>query len=331
MKGTMQKILIAPMTLASQEGPYHKILREAGFELAYPSRATQLTEEELLRAIQGVRGVLAGSEPYTRRVIESNPDLRVIARAGVGYDAVDLTAATEGGVAVCIAPGTNHDCVAEHTFGLILALAKELIPQHLAVKAGGWPRQPNLPLRGQTLGIAGLGRIGKAVALRGESFGMRLLTHEPLADQAFVAQHKISLVSFDQLLSESDYLTLHVPLSAETRQIINRRTLNLMKPTAFLINTARGGLIHELDLVEALKTKRIAGAALDVFEQEPPPADHPLFQLENVVFTPHAAGVDLKSRDDMAMSAAQAIITLSLGEWPEEKVVNAEVRKIFRW
>jgi phosphoglycerate dehydrogenase-like enzyme len=181
------------------------------------------------------------------------------------------------------------------------------------------------------LGIAGLGRIGKAVALRGESFGMKLLAHEPLADKAFVAEHKISLVPFDRLLSESDYLTLHVPLAPETRHVINRRTLALMKPTAFLINTARGGLIHEKDLAEALKSRRIAGAALDVFEQEPPPADHPFFQLDNVVVTPHAAGVDLKSRDDMAMSAAQAIVSLSRGEWPEEKLVNSEVRKIFHW
>lgn len=331
MKGTMQKILIAPMTLASQQGPFQEALREAGFELVYPSRPNQMTEDELLRAIQGVRGALAGSEPYTRRIIESSPDLRVIARAGVGYDAVDLTAATERGVAVTITPGTNHDCVAEHTFGLILALAKELIPQHLAVKAGGWPRQPNLPLRGQTLGIAGLGRIGKAVSLRGDSFGMKLLAHEPLADPAFVAKHHITLVSFEHLLSESDYVTLHVPLSPETRHLINRRTLQLMKPTAFLINTARGGLIHEKDLFEVLKAKRIAGAALDVFEQEPPPADHPFFLLDNVVLTPHAAGVDLKSRDDMAMSAAQAIISLSRGDWPAEKVVNGEVRKMFRW
>jgi D-3-phosphoglycerate dehydrogenase len=327
----MQKVLIAPMTLATKEGPFQKMLEEAGFELVFPVRPTQLTESELLQAVQGVKGALAGSEPYTRRVIESNPDLRVIARAGVGYDAVDLTAATERGVAVAIAPGTNHDCVAEHTFGLILALAKGLIPQHLSVQAGGWPRQPNIPLRGRTLGIAGLGRIGKAVALRGTSFGMRLLAHEPFPDSAFVAQNKITLLPFDRLLAESDYLTLHVPLSPESRHLINERTLRLMKPKAFLINTARGGLICEQDLVEALKARQIAGAGLDVFEQEPPPADHPFFSLDNVVLTPHAAGVDLQSRDDMAISAAQAIIALSRGEWPAEKVVNPEVKARFRW
>jgi phosphoglycerate dehydrogenase-like enzyme len=327
----MQKVLIAPMTLATQQGPFQKALQEAGFELVYPARPTQLTEAELLQAVQGVKGALAGSEPYTRRIIESNPELRVIARAGVGYDAVDLAAASECGVAVTITPGTNHDCVAEHTFGLILALAKDLIPQHLAVKAGQWPRQPNLPLRGRNLGIAGLGRIGKAVAIRGASFGMRLIAHEPFPDQAFVVQHKIPLLPFDRLLAESDYLTLHVPLTPASRHLINQRTLALMKPTAFLINTARGGLVCEKDLVHALKAKQIAGAALDVFEQEPPLADHPFFLLDNVIFTPHAAGVDLQSRDDMAMSAAQAIISLSRGEWPEEKVVNPQVRKKFRW
>ncbi len=327
----MQKVLIAPMTLATQEGPYQKMLRDAGFELVYPSRPAQLTEDELLRAIQGVKGALAGSEPYTRRIIESNRDLRVIARAGVGYDAVDLAAANDCGVAVTITPGTNHDCVAEHTFGLILALAKDLVPQHLTVKAGQWPRRPNLPLRGRNLGIAGLGRIGKAIAIRGASFGMRLLAHEPYPDQAFVAQYKITLLPFDRLLAESDYLSLHLPLTPDARHLINERTLGLMKPTAFLINTARGGLVNENDLVHALKAKRIAGAALDVFEQEPPLADHPFFLLDNVIFTPHAAGTDLQSRDDMAISAAQAIISLSRGEWPAEKIVNPEVRKKFRW
>ena len=326
----MQKILIAPMTLASQEGPYQKILREAGFELVYPSRRAQLTEEELLDAIQGVKGALAGSEPYTRRIIESNPELRVIARAGVGYDAVDLTAATECGVAIAIAPGTNHDCVAEHTFSLILALAKDLIPQHLAMKAGQWPRQPNLPLRGRNLGIAGLGRIGKAVAIRGHCFGMKLLAYEPFPDHAFAAKYGLRFVSFDELLAESDYLSLHMPATAESRQLINRATLAKMKPTAFFINTARGALVNEADLVDALKNKRIAGAAIDVFEEEPP-GDHALFHLENVVVTPHAAGVDLQSRDDMALSAAQAIVSLSRGEWPTEKIVNPEVRERFHW
>src|SRR5262245_51153691 len=162
----MPKVLITPMTLASVEGEYKDLLRRHGFELVYPPEPSQLTEEELLPLLRGVSGTIAGSEPYSRRVLEASPALRVIARAGLGFDAVDLAAATDRGVAVTIAPNTNQESVAEHTFALILALAKGLVVQHCAVKVCGWPRQANLPLRGRALGIAGLGRIGKAVAER---------------------------------------------------------------------------------------------------------------------------------------------------------------------
>jgi phosphoglycerate dehydrogenase-like enzyme len=327
----MKKVLVTPTVLAGNTGPYEKLLRAAGFELVFSPRPGQLTEEELLNALPGISATIAGMEPYTRRVLQANPMLRVIARAGVGYDGVDLAAATHCGVAVAIAPGTNQESVAEHTFSLILALAKGLILQHAAVLAGQWPRQPNIPLRGRNLGISGLGRIGKAVAIRGAGFGMRLLANEPVPDHSFVKQYNVTLLPFDQLAKEADYLTLHVPLTPESRHMINKRVLALMKPTAFLINTSRGGLVNEKDLLEALSGRRIAGAGLDVLEQEPPSADHPFFKLDNVVLTPHSAGVDLQSRDDMATSAAQAIISLSRGEWPAEKIVNAEVRKNFTW
>jgi phosphoglycerate dehydrogenase-like enzyme len=324
------RVLIAPATLASIQGQFLDVLHEAGFELVYPARATQLTEQELFDQLKGITATVAGSEPYTRRVLLAHPTLRAIARAGVGFDAVDLAAATERGIAVAITPGTNQDAVAEHTFTLILALAKHLIPQHHGTRAGLWPRQANLPLRGRTLGIAGLGRIGKAVALRGECFGMKLLAHEPYPDRVFVEKHGITLVTMERLFAESDFLTLHVPLTPESTHLINQRTLALMKPTSFLINTARGGLVSEKDLLEALKARRIAGAGLDVFEQEPP-VPGPLFEMDNVVLTPHAAGVDLRSRDDMALSAAQAIVKLSRGEWPADQVVNPEVKSRFRW
>jgi D-3-phosphoglycerate dehydrogenase / 2-oxoglutarate reductase len=326
----MAKVLIAPAPLAGLQAPFLRTLREAGMEAIYPARVGQMTEEELLVALDGVCAALAGSEPYSRRVLEAHPSLRVIARAGVGYDAVDTAAATERGIAVAIAPGTNHDSVAEHTFALILALAKNVVTQHRGTQAGKWPRQANLPLRGRTLGITGLGRIGKAVAIRGACFGMRLMAYEPFPDQAFVQKYNVTLVPLERLLAESDYLTLHMPLTAESRYLINRESLRLMKPSAFLINTARGLLVREADLYEALTTGRLAGAGLDVFEQEPVPP-MPLLNLDNVVLTAHTAGVDLQSRDDMAQSAAEAIVSLSRGEWPAEKIVNPEVRSKFRW
>lgn len=327
----MEKVLIAPATLAGLDILYLKLLRDAGFEAIFPPAAKQLTEAELLEQLKGVKASMAGSEPYTRRVIEANPQLRVIARAGVGFDAVDVPAATERGVAVATTPGTNQDAVAEHTFALILGLAKSLVGQHLGTCAGKWPRRANIPLRGRVLGIAGLGRIGKSVAVRGAAFGMRLIAFEPFPDKDFVAKYGIDLVSLDKLLAASDYLTLHIPLMTESRNLINRERLATMKPTAYLINTARGGLVNEQDLAEALRRQQIAGAAIDVFEEEPPPIEHPLLHLENALVTPHAAGVDLQSRDDMATAAAQAIIALSRGDWPAEQVVNPQVRAKFKW
>jgi D-3-phosphoglycerate dehydrogenase len=321
----MPKVLISPMTLAGLDITFVDVLKEAGFELVYPGLGRQLNEEELMHSLRGIDASLAGSEPYTRRVFAAHPQLKVVARVGVGYDAVDVEAATEHGVVVTITPGANHDSVAEHAFTLMLALVKDLVYQHNSLIAGGWPRKTNLPLRGKTLGIAGLGRIGKAIALRAECFGMNLIAYDPFPDEAFARAHGIRWVTFDQLLAESDMLTLHLPYTKESKHLINKTTLAKMKPTAFLINTARGGLVCEADLYDALKNKRLAGAGLDVFEEEPP-GKIPLFELSNVVVTPHNAGTDVKGRDDMAESAARAIVALTRGEWPAEKIVNPAVR-----
>ena len=326
----MKKVLIAPHIMANRHGPHLEVLRNSGLELVFPPRPAQMNEEELLAILPGVTASLAGSEPYTRRVLEANPGLRVIARAGVGYDAVDLTAASAQGIAVTYAPGTNHKAVAEQTFGLMLALGKELMTQNTALRSGRWLRRPSLPLRGRTLGIIGLGRIGKEVALRARAFAMPTLANDIQPDLDFAAQLDIQMVSLERLLAESDFVSLHVPLTSLTRRLMNQRTLAQMKATAFLINTARGPVVCEADLVEALHAGRIAGAGLDVFEKEPL-RESPLLQLPNVVLTPHTAGIDSQSIADMAMSAAQSIAAFHRGEWPEEVVVNPEVRAQFRW
>jgi D-3-phosphoglycerate dehydrogenase len=326
----MPTVLVGPTTLSGRHGPHLDLLHEAGFTTAFPKVAHQMSEEELLKELPGKAASLAGSEPYTRRVIASCPELRVIARAGVGYDAVDLAAATEHGVVVTITPGTNHETVAEHVFALLLSLAKEIVRQDAHTKGGHWRRQQTSAIRNRTLGIVGLGRIGKAVAERARAFNMKLLAYEPFPDRAFAARHGILLCSLEQLLAESDWVTLHLPLTPETRHLINKKTLSLMKPTAHLINTARGGLVCEADLLDALKNGRLAGAGLDVFEVEPC-RSNPLFELENVVLTPHTAGVDSQSVIDMAVLAARAIVMLSRGEWPAELIVNPEVREQFRW
>ncbi len=326
----MQKVLLGATSLANVEGPFLRVLHEAGLELVLPSRLIPiLSEDDLLSELPGCVATLAGMEPYTARVFERCPELRVIARVGVGYDAVDVAAATKHGVALTITPGGNHGSVAEHTFALMLGIAKEIALQDRNLRNGQWVRRATIPLRGRTLGLVGLGRIGKAVALRALAFQMRVISHEPYPDKAFVAQHGIELVSLEPLLTESDYVSLHLPMSPANKQIICKKSLALMKPTAYLINTSRGGLVCEADLLEALHAGRIAGAALDVFEVEPC-LQNPLFALDNVVVTPHAAGVDLQSRDDMARIAATAIAALCRNEWPGECVVNSDVRPRFQ-
>lgn len=324
----MPKVLISPIHLKDKPGPWIDLFRESGWDYVFSPVSHQLTEDELMATLKGIDACVAGSEPYSRKVVAAHPQLRVIARAGVGYDAVDVPAATERGIAVCTTPGTNHDSVAEYTFTLMLALAKNLVNLHQQTMAGKWPRQVLVPLRGRTLGILGLGRIGKAVALRGKAFGMKLIAYEPYPDQKFIADQGISLMPMDDVIRQADFLTVHVPLTAESKHFINKKTLAMMKPTAYFINTARGGLQNEHDLAEALRTKKIAGAGIDVFEVEPP-GKSPLFEVDNVIVAPHVAGIDSQALEEMAMSAARSIVRLFKGEWPEAEVVNKEVRGKF--
>jgi phosphoglycerate dehydrogenase-like enzyme len=288
-----------------------------------------MSEDELIANLDGVDASLAGSEPYSRRVLDARPRLKVIARNGVGYDAVDVEAATDHGIPVTVSPA-NAEAVAEHAFALMLALAKQVMPQHERIRHGAWQRPVTRPIRGQTLGIAGLGRIGKALAVRGKAFGMRIVAYEPFPDTMFVQQQGVELMPLEQVFRDADYISLHLPLTTESRSLIDCSFFGRMKPTAFLINTARGGVVNEADLVTALREKRIAGAGLDVFELEPPGAS-PVTQLDNVVLTAHTAGVDAQSGEDMAALAARTIVQLSRGEWPVGLVVNPAVRERFRW
>jgi len=275
----------------------------------------KLTEDELIEALPGVFATLAASEPYTARVFERAPDLRVIARWGVGYDAIDLDAATRRGVAVCIAAGGNHEAVADYAFALLCALQRGLRGNHRLVTQGVWRTEFRPGIWRATVGIVGLGRIGKGVARRCRGFDMRLLATEPAPDAAFVREHGIELVPLEALLGEAQIVTLHCPLSPATHHLINRERLALMKPGAYLINTARGPLVDETALYEALTSGRLAGAGLDVFEHEPLTAS-PLFSLDNVLLSPHVAGVDLTSEVAMADRAIDAILAVQQGRRP---------------
>lgn len=328
----MPTVLISPGPLRGKPGSFREILRAAGFdEFIDPEGDHTLTEAELRATLPRSDAMLAGSERITPELLDLAPRLRVIARTGVGYDAVDVPAATARRIPVVITPGTNQESVAEQAFALLLGLSRDLVNNDRQIKAGGWSRVLPQPLRGKTLGLLGLGRIGRAVATRGVAFGMRVVAFDPLVDPEFDSRYGITRLGFDELLAESDVVSLHLPLDAASRGVINRDTLARMRPGAFLLNTARGGLVVEADLYEALKSGRLAGAGLDVLNQEPAEPGNPLLTLPNVILSPHLGGIDTKGMADMADMAAGCIASLKQGRWPAGAVVNDELAEGWTW
>lgn len=328
----MPTVLIGPTPLRHQAGRFREILAAAGFRCIDPAGHHTLTSSDLQAALPEVDAMIAGSEQVTAALIAAAPRLRAIARTGVGYDTVDVAAATARAIAVVITPGTNQESVAEQAFALLLALTRNVVGNDRTIRAGGWDRTLVQPLRGKTLGLVGLGRIGRAMATRAVAFGMRVLAFDPIAvDSEFETRHSILRHELDALLAASDVVSLHSPLTDQTRGLINRATLAKMRPGSYLINTARGGLVVESDLAESLASGHLAGAGLDVLGAEPAEPGNPLLKLPNVVVSPHIAGIDLKSMADMAELAADCVVSLYRGTWPDGCVVNDVLRDGWRW
>jgi len=328
----MPTVLIGAEPIRRQPGPFRSILEAAGFGIVDPALDGKLTARDLGELLASCDAAIAGGEAYSAPVIASAPRLRVIARTGVGYDDVDVAAATARGIAVTITPGANHVGVAEHTFALLLAIAKDVLVQDRLIRSGAWRRSvlPR-PLRGSTIGLVGLGRIGQAVATLAIAFGMKVVAFDPAGDPDLDARLGITRLGLDDLLTTSDVVSLHLPLIEATRGLFDRACFARMRPGSILINTSRGGLIVEDDLVDALRSGHLAGAGLDVFAAEPPRADHPLWSLPNVALTPHLAGVDTLSMSDMAEMAARCVVDLHQGRWPGGAVVNPAVATGWKW
>jgi D-3-phosphoglycerate dehydrogenase len=299
-------------------------LRAADCQLSFNRTGRTLTEDELIGLLPGVFGTIAGGEPYTERVFSAAPALRVVARMGVGYDKVDLAAATRHGVGVAMGFGTNHQAVADHAFALMAGLANRLLSYHQEVMAGGWGGHFQPGLWRTTVGIIGLGRIGRALARRCRGFEMRILGYDIVPDAAYADAHGIELVDLETLFRKADFVSVNAPLTPETAKIVNRERLGLMKPSAFLINTARGGLVDEAALCEALAAGRIAGAGLDVFEVEPLPTESPLRRLPNVLLSPHCAGGSIEAVVAMANRCVDNILAIRDGRPVGEDLLNPE-------
>ncbi|MGP0063716.1 MAG: phosphoglycerate dehydrogenase [Isosphaeraceae bacterium] len=327
----MPSVLIGPYLLRNAPGRFRDILVEGGFDLIDPIGGPSLSRDELLPHLPQIHAMLAGGERMTPDLFTLAPHLRVIARTGVGYDLIDLPAASAHRVPVTITPGTNQESVAEQTFALILALARRIAYNDRVIHAGGWDRALVTPVRGMTLGLIGMGRIGRAVVTRAQAFRMKIVAFDTVLDAEFDRQHGIERMSIDELLACSDMVSLHLPLTDATRGMVNREFLARMRPGSYLINTSRGGLVVEPDLRDALTSGHLAGAGLDVLNHEPPEAGNPFLGLPNVVISPHIAGTDLRSMADMAEMAARTIVELSQDRWPADCVVNPEIRDGWKW
>ena len=280
-------------------------LRDAGIVV---EKRVGLPPDELTKALANCSGLIVRSETkVTAQLLESATSLRVIGRAGVGVDNIDVPAATVRGVVVMNAPDGNTITTAEHTIAMIVALARRIPQANSSLKAGRWERKKfiGVELQGKTLGIIGLGRIGRVVAGRARGLGMSIIAYDPFIALEQANDLEIELGTLEDVYSRSDFLTVHTPLTNDTRGLIDRDVLAKMKRGARIINCARGGLIDEVALYEAIASGAIAGAAIDVFSQEPPPADHPLLGLEEVIVTPHLGASTTEAQEGVAFTVAE--------------------------
>jgi D-3-phosphoglycerate dehydrogenase len=272
--------------------------------------APGLSGDELAAAIAGADAVLVRSATkITRDSLAQASRLKVIGRAGVGVDTIDVDAATEKGIAVLTAPSGNTISAAELTFALLLALVRRVPAADRSMRAGEWDRKSfnGTELYGKTLGLVGAGRIGGEVARRARAFGMRVVCYDPYLSEERAQRLEIELATLDELLPRADVVSLHVPLTDATAGLLKARELAMLKPTAYLLNAARGGIVDQAALVDALKSGRLAGAALDVYDQEPLPRDHPLRSLPNVVLTPHLGASTAEAQQNVALEIAEAV------------------------
>ena len=292
-----------------------------------------LSHDELLDAVSGANGWILGHANVTRDLLAALPDLIIVSRRGVGYDRVDLQAARDLGRVVAIAVGGNEAAVADLAIGLMLGVGRRIGESQEAMKDGKWSILTGTDLTKKTVGLIGLGRIGRSLVQRLKGFEARILVSAPRRDDDYARAHGVTYVDLETLCAESDYISLHAPMTPETRFLIRQDTIALMKPGAIIINTARGGLVEDAHLLAALKEKRLGGAGLDVFMSEADPAykatTEELIRLPNVVVTPHAAASTREALALTNMIAAKSVVTVFDGGSPPANRIVADGRKLF--
>lgn len=321
----MFNVLITARVFGRYSREPFQILEKADCHIVpNPWPGKKLKEKEMLSLVGNVVGIICGEDEITEKVITAAPRLKVISKFGVGVDKIDVAAATRRKIAVCNTPGANSESVADMAFCLMLGAARRITVADRQVRQSLWEPVVGLELWKKTLGIIGLGKIGKAVARRAKGFDMRILAYDVYPDIDFIQKEGIELVTLKELLSRADFISLHLPATPETKGLIGAEELALIKPGAILVNTARGDIIDEVALYTALKERKLAGAGLDVFAQEPPDPSSPLFELPQVIMAPHSGAHTVEAIDRMGTIAAQNLVRVLKGEAPVA-IVNPEV------
>ncbi len=316
------KVLITARAFWTHGAAANDRLLSAGCTPIRSTNAGPLSAKELISELANCDAVVASSDIYTEEVYRECPQLKIISRWGVGIDSIELEAATRDGIVVTNTPGAMADSVADYTFGLLLSIARRIPEGDSMMRKGGWDELPGTLVVGKTLGLVGAGMIGREVAKRAAGFSMRILAFDPNGNPS--GAEGIEFVSLEQLLAESDFVSIHAPSLPETQGMFNAVRFAQMKRTAFLINAARGALVNETDLLEALHAGTIAGAALDVYANEPLAPDHALRSAPRCVLMPHNASMAVETMERMSMLSAENVLTFMSGTRPKT-TCNPEV------
>lgn len=314
------KILVTSRSFGQVSEEPIKLLEQNNCSIDFKKESGLYGEEDFLKVIGEYDAVIVGADHMTAKVIEAGKKLKIICKHGAGVDNIDCEKAKEMGIPVTNVPATNSDAVADFAFGLILNTARKISANAFEVKRGKWNKDIGVDVCKKTLGIIGCGAIGRRVAKRGQGFDMRVLGYDPYVKESANLSN-ISLVDLDTLIKESDFISIHVPLTPDTRNLIGSKEMQQMKKGAFIINTARGGIVDENALYQFLTNGHLGGAALDVTEQEPIQADSPLLKLDNVIITSHIASYSKESLNAVSMACARNIIKIINNETPDN-IVN---------
>jgi len=313
------KILITPRSFASFSDKPLKMLTERDYKIKRNNTGRPYKKEEMLKLIKDVDGIIIGIDELSAEIIEEADELKVISKYGTGLDNIDINMATNKEIIVTSTPTANVDAVADLAFGLILSLARRIPEADKKTKSGKWEKIIGKSVWEKTIGIIGLGKIGRQVVRRAKGFETNILVFDIVKDKKFAQKYGIKYVNLEKLLRKSDYITIHIPLNDATRNMISYEELEKMKKDAFLINTSRGGIVDEEALYDALKNNKLRGAALDVYTNEPL-RESPLKELDNVIMTPHIGAYTEEAIENMSIQAAQNLIDVLEGREPQNRV-----------